>query len=143
MHVAINLFWFEFSQKRVFFPLEHLSPMFCKTNLKLLTPYHRWSCTQKSEMSLADLPQYNLEYQLKKIKEEHVRYISRLALCSNSSVVGSSTHPTNQSKQNQDNQARNHYALALKGLQLLSSWTAVVMEVYSWKLVNPCDHRNG
>jgi len=102
----------------------------------------RWSCTQKSEMSLADLPQYNLEYQLKKIKEEHVRYISRLALCSNSSVVGSSTHPTNQSKQNQDNQARNHYALALKGLQLLSSWTAVVMEVYSWKLVNPCDHRS-
>ena len=94
-------------------------------------------------MSLADLPQYNLEHQLKKIKEEHVRYISRLALCSNSSVVGSSTHPTNQSKQNQDQQARNHYALALKGLQLLSSWTAVVMEVYSWKLVNPCDHRNG
>ena len=108
-----------------------------------MDPNHRWSCTQKSEMSLADLPQYNLEHQLKKIKEEHVRYISRLALCSNSSVVGSSTHPTNQSKQNQDQQARNHYALALKGLQLLSSWTAVVMEVYSWKLVNPCDHRNG
>ena len=91
-------------------------------------------------MSPADLPHYNLEHQLKKIKEEHVRYISRLALCSYSSVVGSSTHPTNQSKLNQDQQARNHYALAL---QLLSSWKAVVMEVYSWKLVNPCDHRNG
>ena len=38
-------------------------------------------------------------------------------------------------------QARHHYYLALSGLQLLSNWTAVVMEVYSWKLVNPCDHR--
>ena len=101
----------------------------------------RWSCTQKSDMSLADLPQYDLNVQLRKIKQEHVHYISKLALCSNSSVVGSSTHVANQSKASQDDQARKHYGLALKGLQLLSSWTAVVMEVYSWKLVNPCDHR--
>jgi cytoplasmic FMR1 interacting protein len=34
---------------------------------------------------------------------------------------------------------KEHYDLALEGLKLLSRWTATVMEVYSWKLVNPCD----
>lgn len=30
--------------------------------------------------------------------------------------------------------------LALRGLQLLSDWTSVVTEVYSWKLLHPTDH---
>ena len=102
----------------------------------------RWTCTQKSDLSLGDLPQYDLTHQLRKIKEEHVKYISKLALCSNSTVVGTGTSTQQPTKEAQDHQARKHYSLALRGLQLLSSWTAVVMEVYSWKLVNPCDHRS-
>lgn len=30
--------------------------------------------------------------------------------------------------------------LALRGLQLLSEWTSVVTELYSWKLLHPTDH---
>lgn len=30
--------------------------------------------------------------------------------------------------------------LALRGLQLLSQWTSVVTELYSWKLLHPTDH---
>ena len=30
--------------------------------------------------------------------------------------------------------------LALRGLQLLSSWTSIVTELYSWKLLHPTDH---
>ncbi len=30
--------------------------------------------------------------------------------------------------------------LALRGLQLLSEWTGVVTELYSWKLLHPTDH---
>ena len=30
--------------------------------------------------------------------------------------------------------------LALRGLQLLSSWNARIMELYSWKLLHPTDH---
>ena len=102
--------------------------------------HDRWTCTQKTDQSLQDLPQYDLTYQLKRIKEEHVKYISTLALTANSSVV-TSQGPSQNQKKDQDHQARHHYYLALSGLQLLSNWTAVVMEVYSWKLVNPCDHR--
>jgi len=32
--------------------------------------------------------------------------------------------------------------LALKGLQLLSEWTSVVSELYSWKLLHPTDHHH-
>lgn len=30
--------------------------------------------------------------------------------------------------------------LALRGLQLLSEWSSVVTELYSWKLLHPTDH---
>ena len=30
--------------------------------------------------------------------------------------------------------------LALRGLHLLSDWTSVVTELYSWKLLHPTDH---
>jgi cytoplasmic FMR1 interacting protein len=30
--------------------------------------------------------------------------------------------------------------LALRGLQLLSEWTSIVTELYSWKLLHPTDH---
>ena len=100
----------------------------------------RWTCTssQLLEQQIQDMPQYDLLHQLKRIKDEHVKYISKLALCSNSSVVTSQDPTTKNSKaNNEDQQYKQHYYLALTGLQLLSNWTAVVTEVYSWKLVNP------
>lgn len=30
--------------------------------------------------------------------------------------------------------------LSLRGLQLLSQWSSVVTELYSWKLLHPTDH---
>lgn len=32
--------------------------------------------------------------------------------------------------------------LALRGLQLLSEWTSVVTELYSWKLLHPTEHHS-
>ncbi len=79
-----------------------------------------------------------------KIKEQHIKYISRLASCSNSAVIlsGGQTNQSNLKQEDRDAQAKEHYYLALQGLKLLSHWTAIVMEVYSWKLVNPCDSRS-
>lgn len=39
-----------------------------------------------------------------------------------------------------DLENRDTAELALRGLQLLSQWTSVVTELYSWKLLHPTDH---
>jgi len=39
-----------------------------------------------------------------------------------------------------DTENRDTAELALRGLQLLSQWTSVVTELYSWKLLHPTDH---
>lgn len=39
-----------------------------------------------------------------------------------------------------DIENRDTAELALRGLQLLSQWTSVVTELYSWKLLHPTDH---
>lgn len=39
-----------------------------------------------------------------------------------------------------DSENRETAELALRGLQLLSQWTSVVTELYSWKLLHPTDH---
>ena len=39
-----------------------------------------------------------------------------------------------------DKENRTLLDLALRGLQLLSEWTSMVQEVYSWKLLHPTDH---
>ncbi|KAK2107766.1 Cytoplasmic FMR1-interacting protein 1 [Saguinus oedipus] len=44
-----------------------------------------------------------------------------------------------QEAQKTDAEYRKLFDLALQGLQLLSQWSAHVMEVYSWKLVHPTD----
>lgn len=76
--------------------------------------------------------QYNLLGKMDSIREEHVKFISELARYNNEMITAS-------------NNTRNteHYKeltnLALRGLRLLSSWTAQVMELYSWKLLHPTD----
>ncbi|KAG7276309.1 hypothetical protein CRUP_015632 [Coryphaenoides rupestris] len=70
------------------------------------------------------------------IREDHMRFISELARYSNSEVV---TGSGRQEAQKTDSEYRKLFDLALQGMQLLSQWSAHVMEVYSWKLVHPTD----
>uniref|UniRef100_A0A671RLW0 Cytoplasmic FMR1-interacting protein 1 homolog n=1 Tax=Sinocyclocheilus anshuiensis TaxID=1608454 RepID=A0A671RLW0_9TELE len=91
----------------------------------------RWSCT-----SAGSSPQYNICEQMIQIREDHMRFISELARYSNSEVV---TGSGRQEAQKTDSEYRKLFELALQGLQLLSQWSAQVMEVYSWKLVHPTD----
>ena len=65
----------------------------------------RWTCTQNLDQQINEMPQYDLLHQLKRIKEEHVKYISKLALCSNSSVV-TSQEPKNSKINDADQQAK-------------------------------------
>ncbi|KFO19736.1 Cytoplasmic FMR1-interacting protein 1 [Fukomys damarensis] len=91
----------------------------------------RWTCTTSSSS-----PQYNICEQMIQIREDHMRFISELARYSNSEVV---TGSGRQDTQKTDAEYRKLFDLALQGLQLLSQWSAHVMEVYSWKLVHPTD----
>ncbi|CAH3019681.1 unnamed protein product [Porites evermanni] len=76
--------------------------------------------------------QYNLLHRMDSIREEHVKFISELARYRNE-MVTSSNDPRS------DEQYTELTSLALRGLRLLSSWTAQVMELYSWKLLHPTD----
>lgn len=91
----------------------------------------RWTCASSSSS-----PQYNICEQMIQIREDHMRFISELARYSNSEVV---TGSGRQEAQKTDAEYRKLFDLALQGLQLLSQWSAHVMEVYSWKLVHPTD----
>uniref|UniRef100_A0A673G3I6 Cytoplasmic FMR1-interacting protein 1 homolog n=1 Tax=Sinocyclocheilus rhinocerous TaxID=307959 RepID=A0A673G3I6_9TELE len=83
----------------------------------------RWSC-----MSAGSSPQYNICEQMIQIREDHMRFISELARYSNSEVV---TGSGRQEAQKTDSEYRKLFDLALQGLQLLSQWSAQVMEVVS------------
>uniref|UniRef100_A0A672NHS8 Cytoplasmic FMR1-interacting protein 2-like n=1 Tax=Sinocyclocheilus grahami TaxID=75366 RepID=A0A672NHS8_SINGR len=90
----------------------------------------KWTCTQSSIS-----PQYNLCEQMVQIRDDHIRFISELARYSNSEVVTGSGLDSQKS----DEEYKELFDLALRGLQLLSKWSTHVMEVYSWKLVHPTD----
>uniref|UniRef100_A0A8D0GPZ1 Cytoplasmic FMR1 interacting protein 2 n=1 Tax=Sphenodon punctatus TaxID=8508 RepID=A0A8D0GPZ1_SPHPU len=90
----------------------------------------KWTCTQSSIS-----PQYNICEQMVQIRDDHIRFISELARYSNSEVVTGSGLDSQKS----DEEYRELFDLALRGLQLLSKWSAHVMELYSWKLVHPTD----
>lgn len=59
------------------------------------------------------------------IREDHIRFISELARYSNSEVVTGSGLDSQKS----DEEYRELFDLALRGLQLLSKWSTHVMEV--------------
>lgn len=90
--------------------------------LLLLHFLPRWTCTQSSIS-----PQYNLCEQMVQIREDHIRFISELARYSNSEVVTGSGLDSQKS----DEEYRELFDLALRGLQLLSKWSTHVMEVVS------------
>uniref|UniRef100_A0A674EBP9 Cytoplasmic FMR1 interacting protein 1 n=1 Tax=Salmo trutta TaxID=8032 RepID=A0A674EBP9_SALTR len=104
---------------------------YIKTSAHFEENKNRWSCT-----STGSSPQYNICEQMVQIREDHMRFISELARYSNSEVV---TGSGRQEAHKTDHEYRKLFDLALQGMQLLSQWSAHVMEVYSWKLVHPTD----
>ncbi|KAA8589716.1 hypothetical protein FQN60_013081 [Etheostoma spectabile] len=104
---------------------------YIKTSAHFEENKSRWTCT-----SISSSPQYNICEQMIQIREDHMRFISELARYSNSEVV---TGSGRQEAQKTDVEYRKLFDLALQGIQLLSQWSAHVMEVYSWKLVHPTD----
>ncbi|XP_015370869.1 PREDICTED: cytoplasmic FMR1-interacting protein [Diuraphis noxia] len=89
----------------------------------------RWPLSSSPQIS----PQADLMVHLPQIREDHVKYISELARYSNE--VTTTYKETRTDTENKDTAE-----LALRGLQLLSEWTTVVTELYSWKLLHPTDH---
>lgn len=99
-------------------------PVVTRPQIFFISPpsLHRWTCTQSSIS-----PQYNLCEQMMQIREDHIRFISELARYSNSEVVTGSGLDSQKS----DEEYRELFDLALRGLQLLSKWSTHVMEVVS------------
>lgn len=89
----------------------------------------KWPLSSSTTIS----PQADLMVHLPSIRENHVKYISELSRYSNEVTT---TYKDTAS----DEENRATSDLALRGLQLLSEWTTVVTELYSWKLLHPTDH---
>ncbi|XP_044741705.1 cytoplasmic FMR1-interacting protein [Chrysoperla carnea] len=89
----------------------------------------KWPLSSSTTIS----PQADLMVHLPQIREDHVMYISELARYSNEVT-------TTYKESGTDAENRETAELALRGLQLLSEWTSVVTELYSWKLLHPTDH---
>ncbi|KAK7874487.1 hypothetical protein R5R35_001571 [Gryllus longicercus] len=89
----------------------------------------KWPLSSSNSIS----PQADLMVHLPQIREDHVKYISELARYSNEVT-------TTYKETRSDVENRETAELALRGLQLLSEWTSVVTELYSWKLLHPTDH---
>ncbi|XP_071846795.1 cytoplasmic FMR1-interacting protein 2-like isoform X2 [Apostichopus japonicus] len=87
-----------------------------------------WTCDH------AATPQYNIIERLPSLREEHAKYISALARHSNKEVT---TAQKDTARSEKENVAL--YNLALQGLRLLSRWTSVLTELFSWKLIHPAD----
>ncbi|KAK4014619.1 cytoplasmic FMR1-interacting protein isoform X1 [Daphnia magna] len=78
-------------------------------------------------------PQADLMVHLPQIREDHVKFTSELARYSNEVTT---TYKETRSPE----EMKEMMELALRGLQLLSEWTSIVTELYSWKLLHPTDH---
>ncbi|KRX64803.1 Cytoplasmic FMR1-interacting protein, partial [Trichinella sp. T9] len=75
----------------------------------------------------------NIVELLRTFREEHDEFVTRLARIHNKIAV----YDKNVVRSVDEN--RHLTELALQGLQLLSSWTSTVLELYSWKLLHPTD----
>ncbi|XP_052793301.1 cytoplasmic FMR1-interacting protein-like isoform X3 [Mya arenaria] len=104
----------------------------------------KWPACESSALS----PQSNILANLEPIREDHMSYISQLSRHSNEFVIGKNINikqaiTTTRESPRTDAENKDLYELALRGLQLLSAWTQQVMELYTWKLLNPTDpHQN-
>ncbi|XP_052277863.1 cytoplasmic FMR1-interacting protein-like [Dreissena polymorpha] len=102
----------------------------------------KWPECESSKVS----PQSNILAHLEPIRENHMSYISQLSRHSNEALTtmrGKLRSSTTLATSRSDAENKDLYELALRGLQLLSSWTQQVMELYTWKLLNATDiHSN-
>ncbi|XP_059150465.1 cytoplasmic FMR1-interacting protein-like [Physella acuta] len=89
----------------------------------------KWPACESSQPSL----QSNILAGLDTVRESHMKYISQISKYSNetASMVPDSLRRNEENKTLTD--------LALRGLTLLSKWTQHIVELYSWKLMNPTD----
>ncbi|XP_061164515.1 cytoplasmic FMR1-interacting protein 2-like [Saccostrea echinata] len=71
---------------------------------------------------------------LQALRDSHTEYVSELARRSNERMT------TSAKSARTDEENKEMYDLALRGLTNMSSWTQRVMELYCWKLLNPTDH---
>ena len=97
----------------------------------------RWTC--HTDQPIRSTPpearqQLDLLYQLPVIKDQHIEFVTELALFSNTYSNLSSTKQGAIQDGFHDSQL---YNLALRGIKLLGNWTALVTEIFSWKLANP------
>merc|ERR1719266_3224923 len=90
----------------------------------------KWPQSSSNNVS----PQANLMIHLPKMREDHIKYTSELARYSNEVTTTFKETPRT------DSENKTLSNLAFRGLQLLSEWTSVVTELYSWKLLHPTDH---
>jgi cytoplasmic FMR1 interacting protein len=79
-------------------------------------------------------PQSNLMIHVPRMREDHLKYSSELARYSNEVTTTYKETPRS------DSENKSLSELAFRGLQLLSEWTSIVQELYSWKLLHPTDH---
>jgi len=122
---------------RVFFDLQvvplfgdmQIAPFNYIKNSKMFDA-SKWPLSNSTNIS----PQANLLIHLPKMREEHIKYTSELARYSNEVTTTFKETPRT------DSENRTLLDLSLRGLQLLSEWTSVVTELYSWKLLHPTDH---
>ena len=90
----------------------------------------KWPLSNSTNIS----PQANLLIHIPKMREDHIKFTSELARYSNEVTTTFKECPRT------DSENRTLLDLSLRGLQLLSEWTSVVTELYSWKLLHPTDH---
>ncbi|XP_074650869.1 cytoplasmic FMR1-interacting protein 1-like [Tubulanus polymorphus] len=80
--------------------------------------------------------QCHLVEALPKIREDHLKYVGELVRLN----LGDLKEETEKVKM--DAQNRKIYDIGIRGLQLISSWSCRLMEMYSWKLFHPTDHHD-
>ncbi|XP_041477036.1 cytoplasmic FMR1-interacting protein 1 homolog isoform X1 [Lytechinus variegatus] len=105
------------------------------TYIKKSANYESHKSFWNPDMSSA--AQYNLLEHLQPIRDSHMRYISELARHSNKEVTTAQKDTGRTEDEN-----RVLYEIALRGLRLLSRWTSLVTELFSWKLFHPAETRD-
>eukprot|EP00039_Didymoeca_costata_P002102 m.57505 g.57505 ORF g.57505 m.57505 type:complete len:1269 (-) comp11113_c1_seq1:133-3939(-) len=88
-----------------------------------------WTAGSSKEESRAESSEYNVVAKLNGFKTERDQLICALRLADGTDAEGS---PCNISGERM-------YDLALRGVKMLSKWTATIQELYAWKLAHPAD----
>lgn len=107
--------------------------------IKKCANYETHQSFWKSENITATGSQFNILRQQDALRDQHTKYLAQL-------VKYNKMHPqwkvieaqnNNQPVKRSDAENKAIYELALKGLRLLSKLTALVTEMFSWKLLHP------